>query len=165
MYDYCRYIITLIFLFLAPSTPPQSLVLSLGSEPSTEIIADFSLPQSINQNGVLINYTIIITGITVDTTTSNRTFPISGYTYPEETQLSASVTGLEEYNEYNISVFVSNSAGSSPISDMEVIMTNAAGNSSFNYLIDFMSSQQSLLMITVSKCEFTYLEICNIYIW
>ena len=116
----------LIF-FLDPSTPPQSLVLNLGSEPSTEITAVFSLPQSIHQNGVLISYTVIVTGTIVDRITNNYTTNIMAI-YPENTPISASVMGLEEYNEYNVSVFVSNSAGSSPKSDVKVIMTNPAGS-------------------------------------
>ena len=116
----------LIF-FLDPSTPPQSLVLNLGSEPSTEITAVFSLPQSIHQNGVLISFTVIVTGTIVDRITNNHTTNIMAI-YPENTPISASVMGLEEYNEYNVSVFVSNSAGSSPKSDVKVIMTNPAGS-------------------------------------
>ena len=116
----------LIF-FLAPSTSPHSLVLSLRSESSTEITVNFSLPQSIHQNGVLTSYTVIFTGIIVDRITNNYTTTIMAI-YPETTPISTSVTGLGEYNEYNVSVFVSNSAGSSPLSDVEVIMTNPAGS-------------------------------------
>ena len=79
----------------------------------TSIRVTFAPPPEINQNGPVTSYNISYTGETFDNITQFVTVPISNPIYPAVTQVFSDLTGLQEYNNYTISVSAINSIGSS----------------------------------------------------
>ena len=75
-------------------------------------------PPPIDQNGVLTSFSIEYFGVDRDTTTRNVTVPSS--------QLSLTITGLNEETTYMLRIQASTSVGFGPFSDFITATTQAA---------------------------------------
>ena len=93
----------------------------------TSIRVTFYPPPGINQNGLITSYNISYTGELFDTDIQFETVTITNTSYPAVTEVSFDLTGLQEYNNYNISVSAVNGNGSSEFTDGVVQITNEAG--------------------------------------
>ena len=112
-------------IYLAPSNTSQNVTTeALGP---TSIRVTFNPPPGIDQNGPITSYNISYTGEIFDNTTQFVTEPISPPIYPAVGQVSFDLTGLQEYNNYNISVSAINGIGSSEFTAGVIQITDEAG--------------------------------------
>ena len=93
----------------------------------TSIRVKFTPPPEIDQNGPITSYNISYTGETFETDTQFVTINITNPIYPAEAQESYDLTGLQEYNNYTISVRAINGEGSSEFTTGVIQITNEAG--------------------------------------
>ena len=86
-------------------------------------------PPQIDQNGLITGYTVSYTGNPFDTSTQSMIVSVS-FSYPATaTECSTTtLTGLEEFNNYTVTVRAVNSIGSSDASSGVTAQTNAAGS-------------------------------------
>ncbi|KAI6649611.1 Phosphatidylinositol phosphatase PTPRQ-like isoform X2 [Oopsacas minuta] len=83
---------------------------------ATSIFVAWQPPPGISQNGQIVSYTFYITGYPFFYTDTPPVVLATGG-YPDTQSYSINITGLEEFNMYNLSIIAENSAGSSPPSD------------------------------------------------
>ena len=113
------------YYLLVPSDTPQN-VTTVALSP-TSIRVTFYPPPEIDQNGLITSYNISYTGEEFDTDIQFTTGPITTPIYPAVTQVSFDLTGLQEYNNYTISVNAANSQGVSAFTTGVVQRTNESG--------------------------------------
>ena len=111
---------------LAPSDTPQNVTTELLS--STSIRITFYPPSAINQNGPITSYNISYTGEPYNTVTQYKAISIANPIYPAVQSVSINITGLQEYNNYTLSVRVINSAGFSDQKVLPIVQTDSSGN-------------------------------------
>ena len=104
-------------LFVAPSGPPQNIVAQASSARSLYFALD--PPAATEQNGIIISYTINITGVE----TGERLQLAS------QSQ-SVNVTGLTPYATYLCAVAASTAVGPGPFSTQITIQTPESGTKS-----------------------------------
>ena len=96
----------ILFSYPGPATPPQNVRANAAS--STEIMVTWEEVLAIDENGIIISYEIqfepLFTSVLMADTINT-------------TNLSAVITGLQEYVEYNISVRAYTIIGPGPYSD------------------------------------------------
>ena len=97
-----------------PNAPPQNVTAMAIS--STEIEASWKEVSAVDENGIIIVYEVQYEplqtfGDQISTNTTNTTY------------LTTTVTGLQEYVEYNISVRAYTSVGPGPYSDPMIEIT------------------------------------------
>ncbi|KAI6658157.1 Phosphatidylinositol phosphatase PTPRQ-like isoform X2, partial [Oopsacas minuta] len=107
-----------------PNEAPQNIA-GINITP-TSINVCFDPPPGINQNGIITSFTITSFGSPYQTESITNEMVISPPSYPLESNVCFNLTNLEEYNNYNITVFAINSQGPGPISQSIVVMTNEA---------------------------------------
>ena len=112
-------------IYLVPSDTPQN-VATVPLSP-TSIRVTFVPPPGIDQNGPITSYNISYTGEVFDTTTQFVTEPITPPIYPAVAQVSFDLIGLQEYNNYNISVSAINGIGSSDFTAGVIQITDEGG--------------------------------------
>ena len=122
-----------------PSAPPSNV--SAHSENSTSIFVTWGDVPFSEQNGVIVNYTVTYTALP------------SGLTKPKVVTTSANqttLTGLNKYTYYSITVFASTSKGggnqSTPIvvitdEDSKFVITEFASRFLFQRYLDFILCQ------------------------
>ena len=110
---------------IAPNDTPQN-VTTVSLSPIS-IRVTFYPPPGIDQNGLITSYNISYTGELFDTVTRFATVPITNQIYPAVTQVSFDLTGLQEYNNYTISVRAINGVGSSEFTTGVIQITDEAG--------------------------------------
>ena len=110
---------------IAPNDTPQN-VATVPLSP-TSIRITFAPPPEIDQNGPITSYNISYTGEIFDTVTQFVTVPISNPIYPTVVQVSFDLAGLQEYNNYTISVRAINGEGSSEFTAGVIQITDEAG--------------------------------------
>ena len=109
---------------LVPAAAPTNIVLqTLGSQ---SIQVTICPPPQIDQNGLILSYNVSYTGDPFDTSLQSVTVSVS-LSYPATTCINTNLAGLEEFNNYTITVRAVNSIGSSDPSIVETAETNAAG--------------------------------------
>ena len=111
---------------LAPSDTPQNVTTELLN--STSMRITFHPPSAINQNGPITSYNISYTGEPYNTVTQYKAIPIANPIYPAVQSMSINITGLQEYNNYTLSVRVINSAGFSDQKVLPIVQTDSSGN-------------------------------------
>ena len=112
-------------LFLVPAAAPANIILqTLGPQ---SIRVTICPPPQIDQNGLILSYNVSYRGNPFDTYTQSVTFSVS-LSYPATTCIDTNLTGLEEFNNYTVTVRAVNSIGSSDPSIGIIAQTNAAGN-------------------------------------
>ncbi|KAI6660282.1 Protein sidekick-1-like isoform X8 [Oopsacas minuta] len=116
----------------APSETPQNVMTVALS--ATSIRVTFNPPPAIDQNGRDLMYNISYTGEIFDTNPQFVMVNAPNSNYPAETQISVDLTGLQEYNNYTISVRAINVAGTSEYTNGVVQLTNEAVSAAPNIL-------------------------------
>ena len=84
-------------------------------------------PAAIDQNGLILSYNVSYTGDPFDTPIQSQSFAVS-LSYPATACVNVTLTGLEEFNNYTVSVKAVNSAGSGDSSAGVITQTDAAGS-------------------------------------
>ena len=106
----------------------------MASSP-TSIVVTFVPPFEIEQNGPITSYNISYTGEIFYTDTQFVTVNITNRIYPAVAQVSFNLTGLQEYNNYTISVSAINGEGSSEFTAGVIQITDEAGKSVGNCFV------------------------------
>ena len=111
--------------YLVPAAAPTNIALqTLGTQ---SIQVTICPPPQIDQNGLIISYTVFYTGNPFDTSTQSVIVSVS-LSYPATTCINTNLTELEEFNNYTVTVTAVNSIGSSDPSTGVTALTNAAGS-------------------------------------
>ena len=84
-------------------------------------------PPGVDQNGLITGYIVSYTGDPFDINSPD--IPVSlSLSYPATTCINTNLTGLEEFNNYTVTVRAVNAIGSSDPSTGVIAQTNAAGS-------------------------------------
>ena len=110
---------------LAPITAPQNVFTTTIT--ATTITVCFYSPTGSSQNGIITSFNVSYAGSPFQTTQQVTTVSISPTKYPLNRTVCLHLANLEENNNYNISVLLTNSAGSSPASRNITALTLEAG--------------------------------------
>ena len=110
--------------YLVPDATPTISSLTVISAQSIRVT--ICPPPGINQNGLISSYTVTYTGSPFETSPQSVTVNVS-LSYPATACINSTLTGLEEFNNYTVSVRGVNSIGSSNASTGVTAQTNAAG--------------------------------------
>ena len=114
-----------VICYLVPSTAPTNISLrTLGTQ---SIQVTICPPAEIDQNGLILRYIVSYTGNPIDTMTQSNTVNVS-LSYPATACTNTTLDGLEEFDNYTVTVQAVNSAGSSGSSTGVIAETNAAGS-------------------------------------
>ena len=109
----------LVFTSLAPLVAPVNL--NATSTTANSTIVCFEFPEGITQNGQITSFNVTLVGIPFDTESQTVSIAITSTEYPLTGSVCGNVTGLQEYNNYTITVVLINSIGPSPSSsDVQV---------------------------------------------
>ena len=117
-YQYC------LCLYLASAAAPE---ISLKTVSPQSMQVTICPPAAIDQNGLILSYNVSYTGYPFDTFTRSQSFAVS-LSYPATACVNVTLTGLEEFNNYTVSVQAVNSAGSGVSSPELLALTDEAGN-------------------------------------
>ena len=110
--------------YLVPAAAPTNIALqTLGTQ---SIRVTICPPPQIDQNGLIRSYIVSYTGKQFDTSTQFITVSVS-LSYPATACINTNLTGLEEFNNYTVTIRAANSIGSSDASTGVTAQTNAAG--------------------------------------
>ena len=110
---------------IAPATAPTNVsLLTVGPQSINVTICP---PAAIDQNGLILSYNVSYTGDPFDTLIQSQSFAVS-LSYPATACVNVTLTGLEEFNNYTVSVQAVNSAGSGDSSAGVITQTDAAGS-------------------------------------
>ena len=113
--------------YLVPAAAPTNITLqTLGTQ---SIRVTICPPPQIDQNGLISSYIVSYTGNPFDTSTQFVTVSVS-LSYPATATacINTNLTGLEELNNYTVTVRAVNSIGFSNFSTGVTAQTNAAGS-------------------------------------
>ena len=116
---------TTIFVILAPIAAPQNVFTTAIT--ATTITVCFNPPTGSSQNGIITSFNVSYAGSPFQTTQQVTTVPVSPTEYPLNRTVCTNLTNLDENNNYNISVLLTNSAGSGPASTDITALTLEAG--------------------------------------
>ena len=111
--------------FLAPIAAPQNVVTTTIT--ATAITVCFDPPTGSSQNGIITSFNVSYVGSPFQTSQQVNTVSVSPTEYPLNRTVCTNLTNLEENNNYNISVLLTNSAGSGPASTDITALTLEAG--------------------------------------
>ena len=102
---------------IAPTGPPTTLSVDLTT--STTIEISFFQPAGILQNGPILSYDVFYKGLTFNTSESTENFPVLVEMDPMVATFifHLTLTGLQEYNTYEIRVRAVNAVGPGPINN------------------------------------------------
>ena len=113
------------FLYLAPTAAAQNV---LGMDiTSVSINVCFDPPTNSNQNGIITSFNVRYFGSPFQTVSVTVTVPVVPTDYPLDRTVCRNLTGLQQNNDYNITVMAINSVGPGPISQSIVVTTNESG--------------------------------------
>ena len=124
---------TTIFVLLAPIAAPQNVATTTIT--ATTITVCFVPPTGISQNGIITSFNVSYTGSPFQTTQQVTTEPVSPTEYPLIRAVCTTLTNLEENNNYDISILLTNSAGSGPASTDISALTLEAGENFIIFVI------------------------------
>ena len=112
---------------LAPVAAPQNV--KATSHNATSITVCFEYPEESTQNGQITSYNVTLVGSPFDSESQTVSIPVTSTNYPLIGSVCHDVHNLEEYNNYTITLSLTNSVGSgSPNTEVE-IRTQQAGMS------------------------------------
>ena len=113
-----------MYFYLVPTAAPTISTLTVISAQSIRVT--ICPPPQIDQNGLILRYNVLYTGSPFDIYTQSVTVNVS-LSYPATTCINTNLTGLEEFNNYTVTVRAQNSIGVSNFSTGLTAQTNAAG--------------------------------------
>ena len=116
---------TTIFVLLAPISAPQNVATTTIT--ATAITICFVPPTGSSQNGIITSFNVSYVGSPFQTIQQVNTVSVSPTEYPLIRTVCTTLTNLEENNNYDISVLLTNSAGSGPASTDITAITLEAG--------------------------------------
>ena len=134
LYNFSNNFIIQFNFHLVPVAAPTNITLQTIRPQSIRVT--ICPPPQIDQNGLILRYNVSYTGNPFDTSTQFVTVNVS-IPYPATTCTNTNLTGLEDFNNYTVTVRAVNAIGSSDPSIGVIAQTNAAG----------------------SYCQFTYISI------
>lgn len=112
--------------FLAPAVAPVNV--NATSYTPTSITICFEFPEGIDQNGLITSFNVTFVGSPFDTDPQTISIPVSSADYlPLSGSICGDVTSLQEYNGYNVTIVLVNSAGVGPSSAQIEVQTLEAG--------------------------------------
>ena len=120
-----KMIIIYIYFSPAPIIAPQNVIAAAIN--ATAISVCFDPPIGSSQNGIITSFNVASIGSTFQTSQLVTTVTISPTEYPLNRTVCTTLTNLQEYNTYTISVLLINSAGSGPPSADITVLTPVAG--------------------------------------
>ena len=94
---------------------------------ATSITVCFEFPEGSTQNGQITSFNFTLVGTPFDTGSQNVSINVTSTEYPLTGSVCSDVTNLEEYNNYTITILLTNSAGSGPSSSDVQVRTLQAG--------------------------------------
>ena len=109
-----------VFYLVPDATPTISSLTVINAQ---SIRVTICPPPGINQNGLITSYIVSYTGNPFDTPTQSVTVSVS-LSYPATTCINTNLTGLEEFNNYTVTVRAVNSIGVSSFSPGMTAQTN-----------------------------------------
>ena len=104
----------ILFYSTAPNAPPSAI--QGYNTSSTSIFVDWGDVPEPNQNGIIRFYTVTYTALEPNGTTDTQFVPAP--------TTQATLTGLNEYTNYSITVFASTSKGRGNISEPIIVITD-----------------------------------------
>ena len=107
----------LSFFSTAPNAPPSAI--QGYNTSSTSIFVDWGDVPQPDQNGIIRFYTVTYTALEPNGTTKTQFVPAP--------TTQATLTGLNEYTNYSITVFASTSKGRGNISEAIIVITDEDG--------------------------------------
>ena len=110
-------VISILAVLLVPSGPPRNVLVEVLS--STEVRVTWDKVMDFHRNGEITFYEVMLQPFT----TFNNQIPISMSMNVSEEDLNATVSGLEEFVEYNVTVIAGTIAGPGPYSQEVNITT------------------------------------------
>ena len=113
-----------MYFHLVPAAAPTNITLQILGPQSIQVT--ICPPPQIDQNGLILSYNVSYTGDPFDTSLQSMTVSVS-LSYPATTCTNTTLTGLEEFNNYSVTVRAVNSIGTSNSSTGVIAQTNAAG--------------------------------------
>ena len=121
---HCQVLLPYMYILLVPDEPPIfNAFTNIGT---TSFTINWFSPPPQSQNGAITMYTIDITGDPFPFTGPPLSYSTDG-SYPAITNLSLEITGLEEYNDYIISIAAVNSVGAGTYTAGDLQTTFEAG--------------------------------------
>ena len=127
-------------MILAPIAAPQNVFTTITA---TTITVCFDPPTGSSQNGIITSFNVSYVGSPFQTTQRVTTVSISPTEYPLNRNVCTTLTNLEENNNYNISVLLTNSAGSGPASADITVLTLEAGKEPIIIIVLYLGSKTS----------------------
>ena len=109
---------------LAPDAAPINITATAID--STRIQVSWEPPPPINQNGEISCYNITFFGFPFDTAQQYYINYIMS-SYPDNTSYTRILIGLQEYNNYTISISAVNTVGKGPVSQGITVLTGIGG--------------------------------------
>ena len=94
----------------------------------TSITVCFEFPEGSTQNGQITSFNVTHVGTPFEAESKTVSIAITSTEYPLTGSVCGNVTGLEEYNNYTITVVLINSIGPSPSSSDVQVQTLEAGD-------------------------------------
>ena len=116
---------------LAPVAQPQNV--NATSSTPTSITVCFKFPERSTQNGQITSFVVALIGSPFDTESRTVSILVASTNYTLTGSMCGDVTNLEEYNDYKITVLLSNSAGLGPLSTPIETRTQQAGRLCHNF--------------------------------
>ena len=110
--------------FSGPNVPPSNV--QGHSISSTSIFVQWSNVPAADQNGVILSYTVTYEALPGD---SPQTKVVSAPT------TTVTLTGLNEFTNYSITVFASTVKGDGNVSEPVIVITDE--DSTFSYVLDY----------------------------
>ena len=102
------------FFWTVPTAPPSAI--QVYNTSSTSIFVDWGDVPQPDQNGIIRSYTVTYTALHPNSTTKTQFVPAP--------TTQATLTGLNEYTNYGITVFASTSKGRGNISEPIIVITD-----------------------------------------
>ena len=113
-----------MYFYIVPTSSPT--ISSLAVITSQSIQVTICPPPGVDQNGLITGYIVSYTGDPFDI--NNPDIPVSlSLPYPSTTCTNTTLTGLEEFNNYTVTVQAQNTIGVSSFSPGVKAQTNEAG--------------------------------------
>ena len=107
-------------------------------------------PPGVDQNGLILSYIVAYTGDPFGAYAQSVTVNVL-LSYPATACINTNLTGLEEFNNYTVTIRAQNSIGISSFSTGLTAQTNAAGKYSMSWVVGHRS------LVELSLQKFNYL--------
>ena len=120
-----NFLINISYHTIAPVAAPQNV--NATSYTHTTINVCFEFPEGSTQNGLITSFNVSLVGSPFDTESQTISIPTTSTNYPLTGSLCSEITGLQEYNNYTITLLLINQIGAGPSSASIDVQALAAG--------------------------------------